>query len=223
MTGSVSRRLSIAAAVVMGVLSLSFFAAQSARADVIDDPTIEVAVTSTLPSPLPAGATTATETLTTFSDSYNTSAGTNYLAFYLNSSGQTWSDITVVGVEGGKHSSSHSFTNDPFNSSDFANCPGCSAAYSITDAASLSTANGGTPVTYADSGGVGVAPGQYLVIRYNNWVTSGPDSTFTITMSTPASEAAPETSSIALLAAGLLSLLGLGVFAKRRRAGLAVA
>jgi hypothetical protein len=205
----------------MAVLVLAAIAVQSARADAVDDPTIEAGVITTLPGTLPAGSTVATETSLTFSTSYNTSAGTNYLAFYLNDTGTTWTDMTIIATAGGSTSQSHTYTNEAFESSLFPT--GTTAAFSVLGTAT-SPANGGTPITFEQSGGTGVAPGDYLVIRYNNWPTSEPDSTFAFTMSTAAEDAAaPEPSSGAFLGVGLLTLFGLVGFAKYRKAGIAVA
>jgi hypothetical protein len=205
----------------VAVLGLVAGAVQPARADAVDDPTIEAGVITTLPGTLPAGSTVAAETSLTFSDSYNTSAGTNYLAFYQNETGMTWTDMTIIAIAGGSTSQSHTYTNETFEPSLFPT--GTTAAFGTLGTAA-SPANGGTPITFEQSGGTGVAPGDYLVIRYNNWPTARPDSTFAFTMSTAAEDAvAPEPSSGALLAIGLLALFGLVGFAKYCKAGIAVA
>ena len=75
-------------------------------------------------------------------------------------------------------------------------------------------ANGGQLVTYEDSDGTGVANGQYLAIRFNNFPTAGqttPDTSFAFTMSTPATDT-PEPSSVLLLMSGLAGL----AFMKRK-------
>jgi PEP-CTERM motif len=205
----------------VALLGLVAAAVQPARADTID-PTIQAGVASTLPATLPTGATTATETSNTFTDYYNpTTSVTNYLAYYLNDTSSTWTDMTIVAVDGGSTNQSHSYTNEAFNSSLFPT--GTAAAFSTITAANPDSGNGGTLVTFAQSGGTGVAPGDYLVIRYNNWIADTDPYNFSFTMSTAESEGVPEPSSIALLGIGLLALFGLAELAKRRKAGIAVA
>jgi len=200
----------------VAVLGFVAVAVRPTLADSVDptDPTIEAGVIATLPG----GATAITETSLTWT--YSNTDSSPYLVYFLNSTGTAWTDMTIVGVAGGSTSSSHTYTNEPFESSLFAT--GTTAAFSTLGTAA-SPANGGTPITFEQSGGTGVAAGDYLVIRLNNWPTD-PDSTFTFTMSTAAEDAAvPEPSSVALLAIGLLALFGLVGFAKCRKAGIAIA
>ncbi|MFZ3200957.1 MAG: hypothetical protein WA175_07390 [Candidatus Acidiferrales bacterium] len=201
----------------VAVLGLVAGAVQSARADSVDDPTIEAGVFSGTP---PGGSVIVTETSVTFS-STDTNSSPN-LVYYLNETSSTWTDMTLVATVGGSDTASHTYTNETFNSSLFAT--GTTAAFGTLVAATPSPADGGAMVTFTDdSGGTakGVAPGEYLVIRYNNWPTD-PDSTFAFTMSTEVSEAS-EPSSIGLLAIGLLALFGLVGFEKRRKSGIAIA
>jgi hypothetical protein len=153
-----------------------------------------------------------TENGLTWDVSYTPGNATNYVAYFLNDSGSTWSDMTIVATVGGSTGSSHAFTNEVFQSSNFAT--GTTAAFTTIDPATPGTANGGQMVTYEDSDGTGVADGQYLAIRFNNFPTAGqttPDTSFAFSMSTPATDA-PEPSSVLLLMSGLAGL----AFMKRK-------
>ncbi|MGA8368411.1 MAG: PEP-CTERM sorting domain-containing protein [Candidatus Acidiferrales bacterium] len=204
----------------MAVLGLAVGVVQPARADSVDDPTIQAGVYSGTP---PGGSVIKTETSDTFT--YTDTNSSPNLVYFLNDvPNTTWTDMTIVAVAGGSTSSSHTYSNETFNSSLFA--AGTTAAFgTIVPANPAGPVSGAPPVTFVDDSGgtsAGVAPGEYLVIRFNNWPTD-PDSTFTFTMSTPASETAPEPSSSSLLGIGLLALFGLAGFAKRRKAGIAIA
>lgn len=214
--GNPMKRLSrlVFAVAVLGFVAV---AVRPVLADSIDpDPTIEAGVIATLPG----GATAITETSDTWT--YSNTDSSPYLVYFKDSTGVTWSDMTIVAVAGGSSSTSHTYTDETFNSSLFAT--GTTAAFSTLVAANPpGPVTGAPPVTFEQSGGTGVAAGDYLVIRLNNWPTN-PDSTFTFTMSTPTEDArVPEPSSGALLSIGLLALFGLVGFTKCRKAGIAVA
>ena len=200
----------------VAVLVLGVFAVQSARADELVDPTIEVGVTSM------SGLTPVTaESMTKWTYDYSSAQGTAPV-FFENTSGSTWTTLDISVVVGGTGGTGLGFTNDAYDNSNFPSADNITEAFTVTPALSPATGNDGvtTALTAPDSGGSGVANDDYLAVRFNNWPSGPPDTVFTFTVTEAV--AAPEPSTITLLAISLLGLLGLAGFLKRRSSPTAV-
>jgi hypothetical protein len=193
--------LLIAAAAVL----LATVAVRPVRADDID-PTVFVGGSTTALNG--SGFSTITEggDSWTYKPATGGDTNTTWLSFE-NTSSSAWTALTIVATM--DSTSGHSFTCD---TTPFPVVAGGSPAFSsCTDGTPTSTTE-----TYTFTGG-SIGVDDYLVFDWNSFPTGSGDLSFAFN-ATPA--ATPEPSSFALLGIGLIALLGLAGFVKRRQAGL---
>jgi len=196
------KRLKFPVFAALVLLVTGAFAAQSALAD-DTDPKIDLGSSTT-------GSGSAENYVWTYAPGVNNGGAGTTISFQ-NTSGTTWTSLDIVADYS---TNGHTFTCGTTTVFTTSNC--------VSPNMPPTTA---TTASFDFSGGTGVAAGDYLVFTWTNWNSnsgSGPP-TFNFTANDGGPTDVPEPSSIALLAIGLLTLFGLGGFARLRRTGIAFA